>query len=148
MKKTLFIIAGAGILFASLSCTQGSETITEKDVNTPSIQATEQTTETKQISEDVDAGKFKSLIDGGAGIIIDVRTPGEYAGGNIPGSVNIDFNGSGFEAALDTLDKSVPVYVYCQSGGRSGQAKKRMSEKGFSEVYNLVGGYGNWPYKQ
>lgn len=100
-----------------------------------------------QIAEDVDAEKFKSLIDAGAGNLLDVRTPEEYAMGHIAGSINLDFKGPDFSTSLDTLDKSVPVYVYCQGGGRSGQAMEIMREKGFSAVYNLLGGYGSWPYK-
>jgi len=37
--------------------------------------------------------------------------------------------------------------VYCRSGNRSGEAKKIMTLMGFKAVYNLKGGYSNWPYK-
>lgn len=145
MQKLILLTTSMALLAFLGSC-NGQQTSTE---TTTSLQDTTTTVATTpaQISEDVDAEKFKSLIDGGNGLLLDVRTPGEYEGGNIAGSVNLDINGSTFEAALDTLDKSVPVYVYCQSGGRSGRAMEMMKEKGFSEVYNLLGGYGNWPYK-
>jgi rhodanese-related sulfurtransferase len=77
-----------------------------------------------------------------------VRTPGEVAEGAIDGAVNIDFNGDDFESEISKLDKDTPVYVYCHGGGRSGNAMNMMKDLGFSEVYNLVDGYGNWPYKK
>lgn len=98
------------------------------------------------ISEDVEATKFKELIESGQGLLLDVRTPEEFSEGNIIGSVNLNFNGADFETSLDSLDKTIPVYVYCQAGGRSGKAKDLMLEKGFTEVYNLIGGFGSWPY--
>jgi len=125
------------------------------ETTTPSDNQTENTgitnpeiTETGQISVDVDAETFKSLLDTGAGILIDVRTPEEFAEGHMKQAVNLDFNGANFEQDLDLLSRDRPVYVYCQSGGRSGKAKELMNDKGFSAVYNLVGGYGNWPYKE
>lgn len=98
------------------------------------------------IAEDVDNEKFKSLIDEGQGLILDVRTAEEYAEGHIEGALNMDFHSTSFTSDLDTLDKSVPVYVYCHGGGRSGQTKNMLAEKGFSAVYNLQDGFGKWPY--
>jgi rhodanese-related sulfurtransferase len=148
MKKIILSFTLLMTAFSLLSCAGGSDVVNETTTDTTKTVTTEQVEQPAQISEDVDATKFKTFVDGGAGLILDVRTPGEYAGGNIAGSVNMDFNSAEFEASLDTLDKTKPVYVYCQGGGRSGQAKTMMLEKGFTEVYNLVGGYGNWPYKQ
>jgi rhodanese-related sulfurtransferase len=42
------------------------------------------------------------------------------------------------------MDKNIPVFVYCRSGGRSGKAAKKMKEKGFKSVYNLEGGIIAW----
>jgi rhodanese-related sulfurtransferase len=145
----IIILVSTGVIFTILSCSGNSDadSTTANNTDTTSINTEEVINEPAQISEDVDAAKFKSLIESGNGLLIDVRTPEEYSEGHIAGSVNIDFKGSDFDAALDTLDKSVPIYVYCQAGGRSGQTKDKMLEKGFAEVYNLVGGFGEWPYK-
>ena len=78
--------------------------------------------------------------------MLDVRTPEEFSEGNISGAINMNFNAPEFETSLDSLDKTKPVYVYCQAGGRSGKAKDLLLEKGFKEVYNLIGGFGSWPY--
>ena len=146
MKRIVSILS-LSIISVLLSCGGNSETTSTNNPDTTSTNTEEITNEVTQISEDVDAAKFKSLIESGNGLLIDVRTPEEYSEGHIDGSVNIDFKSADFEAALDTLDKSAPVYVYCHAGGRSGQTKDLMLEKGFAEVYNLLGGFGEWPYK-
>lgn len=77
-------------------------------------------------------------------VIIDVRTPEEFAGGFIEGALNIDWNNSNFNSKILTIDKSKPVFVYCLSGGRSGKAAAQMRTEGFKEVYELNGGMMSW----
>ncbi len=77
--------------------------------------------------------------------LLDVRTEDEVAEGYIPNATNIDIHlGQGFLDALEKLDKSKPYYVYCRSGGRSGQACAIMNSVGFEKTYNLEGGFMNW----
>jgi len=78
-------------------------------------------------------------------IILDVRTEDEFNEGLIPGAINIDiYKGQGFIYSIEELDKSKNYYVYCRSGGRSGQACSIMRELGFENAYNLLGGIMNW----
>jgi rhodanese-related sulfurtransferase len=78
-------------------------------------------------------------------VILDVRTEDEFAEGMIPGAINIDiYKGQGFIYSIEELDKSKNYYVYCRSGGRSGQACSIMSQLGFENTYNLLGGIMNW----
>lgn len=89
--------------------------------------------------------EFSSKLDATEGaILVDVRTPVEYEGGHIANSMNIDWNGSNFEHAINKVDKSKPVFVYCLSGGRSGSAASFMRKNGFTEVYELDGGMLSW----
>lgn len=86
----------------------------------------------------------KFLTDANA-VIIDVRTEEEVANGRIPGAINIDiYKGQGFVYMIDELDKSKNYYVYCAAGARSANACNIMRELGFSEVYNLLGGFMDW----
>ena len=85
------------------------------------------------------------LKDDANAVILDVRTEDEFSEGVIPGAFNIDiYKGQGFIYALEELDKSKNYYVYCRSGGRSGQACLIMSQLGFENTYNLLGGIMNW----
>ncbi|MFS4494136.1 rhodanese-like domain-containing protein [Maribacter sp. 2308TA10-17] len=78
-------------------------------------------------------------------VILDVRTEDEVAEGHIPQMTNIDIHlGQGFLDELEKLDKSKNYYVYCRSGGRSGQACAIMNSVGFENAYNLEGGFMNW----
>ncbi len=79
--------------------------------------------------------------------LLDVRTPKEWSQGVIKTPIKIDVKGSDFEEkAVEILDKSQPVYVYCRSGGRSKKASELLSKKGF-KVYNVLGGYLAWTEK-
>ena len=93
---------------------------------------------------DVQVAEFEKLVNGGKGIVLDVRTPKEYAEGHLKGSVNINYFDKDFKGQVAKLDKSKPVYVYCHSGGRSSKAMTIMQGEGFKTVYNLTGGYSAW----
>ena len=73
------------------------------------------------------------LIANGA-IIMDVRTPAEYASGHIKGSVNIPLNALPMQMAK--LKKDKPIITCCASGMRSGSAKTILKSNGFAEVHN------------
>ena len=76
--------------------------------------------------------------------LVDVRTPGEYAAGNIPGSMNIDVMTGHFgEEASSLLDKGRTVALYCRSGNRSKNAAGMLSMMGYN-VVELDGGYDAW----
>lgn len=76
--------------------------------------------------------------------LIDVRTPGEFSEGALANAKNIDWNGENFETEAAKLDKSKPVFVYCLAGGRSKKAANKLHEMGFTQVYDMEGGYMKW----
>lgn len=94
----------------------------------------------------VDTEEFSKGIESSSIQLLDVRTPGEYSQGHIPDAVNYDWLGNDFKEQIKNLDKSQPVYVYCQSGRRSAQAADKLISEGF-EVYELKGGMLNWRSK-
>ncbi len=77
-------------------------------------------------------------------IILDVRTPSEYAEGHIQNAQNIDIQEGDFSQKIAQLDKSKPIFIYCLSGGRSAAATNEIKAAGFSEVYELEGGMMKW----
>jgi rhodanese-related sulfurtransferase len=92
----------------------------------------------------MDVLEFSKKITESGVVILDVRTPGEFAEGYIEGARMIDFQGGSFETEIATLDKDVTYAVYCRSGNRSGQAVKIMQDAGFRNLYNLEGGVIDW----
>lgn len=94
------------------------------------------------------AERFSALVGSDkAGVLIDLRTPDEIAKGYIKGATFIDYLSKDAEAQLDKLDKSKTYYVYCASGGRSGDAAAYMEKHGFKRVYNLEKGFSDWKKK-
>ena len=77
-------------------------------------------------------------------IILDVRTSAEFAEGAIKGAINIDVNASNFKEKVSTLDKEKSYLIYCRSGMRSVKACNIMSENGYRQLFNLLGGYQAW----
>lgn len=77
-------------------------------------------------------------------VVLDVRTPEEYAAGHIAGSENLDFYSPDFLDRLDGLSKDTPYFVYCRSGNRSATTIEAMRDLGFTEVYELGGGVVTW----
>ena len=76
---------------------------------------------------------FAQLVKDGA-IILDVRTPGEYAGGHIKGSKNIPLQS--LQQNLSKIPKDKVIITCCASGMRSGSAKSMLLSSGFKEVHN------------
>ncbi len=74
------------------------------------------------------------------GIWIDVRTDREYKSGHIEGAINIHYKEIGREIESVTKNKDEKIYLYCESGGRSGIAKKILDKMGYVNVIN-AGGY-------
>ena len=67
-------------------------------------------------------------------VVIDVRTPAEYAAGHIAGAQNIDVEAADFGTRIATLDKKGAYLVYCHSGRRSGLAADQMAKAGFTDI--------------
>lgn len=92
------------------------------------------------------AGSAGTAPEGNAGstvevsedtILLDVRTPEEFAAGHLDGAQLIDFNGGEIPGALPVLNPKVEYLVYCRSGNRSGQAIELMAAAGFTNLTNL-----------
>jgi len=93
---------------------------------------------------ELDAGAFAAALQAPHTVILDVRTPAEFAAGHLPGAVNIDVESPDFGVELAELDPDVPYAVYCRSGNRSGVALDLMAAAGFTHNYHLGGGIGAW----
>lgn len=77
-------------------------------------------------------------------VVLDIRTPEEFAAGHLAGAINIDYYADDFEDQLSALNLDVPYVMYCNSGNRSSNALRVMDSLGFQEVYELDGGIQAW----
>lgn len=72
-------------------------------------------------------------------LLIDIRTPQEYASGHLPGALNVDYYDPLFTQTIRTLAKDRTVFMYCRSGNRSSDAYRRLTAQGLM-VEEMDGG--------
>jgi len=77
-------------------------------------------------------------------IILDVRTPEEFADKHIPGAINVPNETIGTEEIPELPDKDQLVLVYCRSGNRSKQASEKLVALGYTNIVEF-GGINDWP---
>ncbi|OGY24433.1 MAG: hypothetical protein A2172_01940 [Candidatus Woykebacteria bacterium RBG_13_40_15] len=77
-------------------------------------------------------------------VILDLRTPDEYAGGHIEDATNLDYYSDTFRDELENLEKSKTYLIHCQSGRRSTVVLETMKNLGFKKVYNMTSGIAGW----
>lgn len=77
-------------------------------------------------------------------LVVDVRSPAEFAAGHVPGAINLPVDAlTGNEPALRDW-KQKPVVLYCKSGRRAGIAADRLEKQGFARLEHLAGDIGGW----
>jgi len=77
-------------------------------------------------------------------VVIDVRTPGEYAGGTVLDAQNMDYLGEAFWDQFEQLPGDRPILVLCRTGRRSARVCTLLKNAGVTDVYNLEGGLSAW----
>jgi len=96
----------------------------------------------------VEPGEAQALILKNKGnqdfVVLDVRTPGEFAQGHLEGAVLVDYRSAGFREKMADFDRTKTYLVYCRTGNRSTRALGIMSELGFDSYYHLEGGIKRW----
>lgn len=82
------------------------------------------------------------LINSRNAVVVDVRTPEEFATGSLPGARNIPVDK--FDQKMRDIKKDKPLIVVCASGSRAGRAAAQLRASGYAEVYVLAGGLAAW----
>ena len=100
------------------------------------------TESTDRVSPERTADDLANPPPGGAPVVVDVRTPDEFAAGHIGGAVNIPLNH--LRERMNELPSHRPLLVHCQSGYRSSLAASLLERAGFTTVRELAGGIGAW----
>ena len=86
-----------------------------------------------------------TMMEEGSGyIILDVRTPEEFAEKHIPGAINVANETIGTDEIPEVPDKDQLILVYCRSGNRSKQASEKLVALGYTNIVEF-GGINDWP---
>lgn len=129
-NKILGIALLTGILFLS-SCANQSPNMEGKQAKQEEILST------LDNASEVNLKNKKNIL-------LDVRTPEEFAEGHVPGAINIDVKNSSFEKEIQKLDPKKNYYIYCKSGVRAKLATEKMQEKGFKNAKNFKDGMSTY----
>jgi len=92
-------------------------------------------------TESIDAEQAQQAINSGA-VLIDVREPGEFSGGHLPGAMNLPLGEVGAQAGH--LPREVPLVAYCGRGERASSAASLLERAGLGPLLILPGGTGAW----
>jgi thioredoxin len=88
--------------------------------------------------------EFAKTVASGKVQVLDVRTADEFKSGHLNKALQANWlDNKEFNDRTSHLDKNIPVYIYCLSGGRSGAAAEALRAKGF-KVTNMEGGINAW----
>jgi rhodanese-related sulfurtransferase len=89
----------------------------------------------------VDSAEAHRLVEQEGGVLVDVRSPKEYAEGHVDGAINVPVGD--MAERLGELPRDRPLVLYCRSGGRAARAARLLNKNGFDQVHSL-GGMSNW----
>lgn len=70
-------------------------------------------------------------------LLVDVRTPGEFAAGSVKGAINVPLSELPSAMTNHCPDKNRVLLLHCQSGGRSGVAAVKLRSAGYTQVFNV-----------
>ena len=102
----------------------------------------------EEVHKSIPPEAFQSQMAEEPGVLLDVRTPKEFAQGHLKQATLINFYDEDFKNRIQQLSKDKTYYVYCRSGGRSGKTLNLMKEAGFKRVFDLQGGITAWTAQQ
>lgn len=129
MKKHLIVLTA--LCLALLLCACGAESGEKQDASPATYQQITQTEAMRMMQHEPNA------------IILDVRTPEEYASGHIPNAICIPNESIGTAEIPELPDKEQIILVYCRSGRRSKEAAQKLADLGYTRVYEF-GGIIDW----
>jgi rhodanese-related sulfurtransferase len=143
LKVLRFIVLLALVItvFVTAICRAADEPATRSDAGRSP--ATAPAADVRKISID----EFDRLRNQSGVVVLDVRTPGEFAEGHVAGAVNLSVAREGserFDDEVAKLDRDKTYLVYCARGNRSALAANRMSKLGFTHLNDFSGGMQQW----
>jgi rhodanese-related sulfurtransferase len=131
-RYTLLTLVLAGLIFSAGACAAGQPAPAAQDA--PAAKAAAPA----RVNTKIAPVDYQTQFGAGAEhLLVDVRTPEEFASGHIAGAVNIPVDE--LAQRLNEVPQDKPVVLYCRSGNRSGQAAQILDQAGYPQIYDLGG---------
>ena len=100
--------------------------------------------EAKRNIQEISPQETAAALDRGDTLLIDVRDPGEWQEGHIPGTKNFSRGTVELEIEEAAPDLSTPIITHCGGGGRSALAAESLQRMGYTNVKSMAGGFKTW----
>jgi rhodanese-related sulfurtransferase len=141
LKKVFIFLAGMALVLSMVNVGVAADAAVP-ELN-PKVK--EMVASTKAAVTKVSAETVKAAIDSKEKtILLDVRDPGEFAAGHLPGAINISRGTLEFAVFGKIPDQNAKIYVYCKTAGRSTMATKTLNDLGFKNAVLMDSSYENW----
>jgi rhodanese-related sulfurtransferase len=135
-RYSVLALVITGVVFSIGACSSGAPSAAA--ASQPAAVAVAQPKINTKITPADYQAKFGANVDH---VLLDVRTPQEFASGHIPGAANISIDE--LAGRLSEVPQDKPVVLYCRSGNRSNQAAQILDRAGHTQIYDL-GGIIHW----
>jgi len=136
MKKPIQFLSGLALFLASCQPFNKVEETAKQEMKSIEVETGVVNVSPEEARKLI--GKDRSII------ILDVRTPKEFAEGHIAGATNLDFKNDQFSEGVEKLDPEASYLVHCRSGSRSGQALPILEGVPLKKIYHLNSGFIGW----
>jgi len=144
MKKRMLVWMVAFMFILSMA----SLTFAQEKPKVPTWQTTvvkDWVAKAKAAIKSVSAADVKAAIDKKENaVILDVRDPGEYTAGHLPGAINVSRGTLEFNIWDKIPDKNAKIYVYCKTAGRSAFATKTLNDLGYKNAVLMDAQFEDW----
>ena len=142
MKKRMFVwMLSFVFVFSMVSLTLAQE---PKPAGPPPV-VKEMVAKTKAAIKIVTAEDVKAAIDKKEkAVFLDVRDPGEYSAGHLPGAINVSRGTLEFNIWGKVPDQNAKIYVYCKTAGRSTLATKTLNDLGYKNAVLMDAQFEDW----
>ncbi len=130
----VFVLSVVGLAFAQ----------EQKPAGPPPV-VKEMVAKAKSAIKTVSAADVKAAIDKKEkAVLLDVRDPGEYAAGHLPGAINVSRGTLEFAVWGKLPDQTAMIYVYCKTAGRSTLATKTLNDMGYKNAVLMDAQFEDW----
>jgi len=142
MKKRMFVSILSLVLVFSMSILALAQET--KPAGPPPV-VKEMVAKAKAVIKVVPAADVKAAIDKKeTAIFLDVRDPGEYSAGHLPGAINVSRGTLEFNIWGKIPDQTAKIYVYCKTAGRSTLATKGLNDLGYKNAVLMDAQFEDW----